>query len=83
MLDAGSAVSLLRKQELEHMKHVQPLEKTPEVKLISAYGDSLPIISHVQAPVQVGNFRTINHFVVVNCLIYPVIATGNRLSTTE
>ena len=52
-------------------------EETPEVKLVTASGDPLPIISHIQAPVQVGNFRTIHHFVVVDCLIYPVIATGN------
>ena len=45
------------------MEQVQLLEKTPEV----------PIITHVQAPVQVGNFRTIHHFVVVDHLIYHII----------
>ena len=73
MLDSGSAVSLLRKQEMENMKMIQPLEKTPDVKLITASGEPLAILSHVVAPVQVGDFKTLHHFVAVDCLIYPVI----------
>ena len=58
MLDSGSAVSLLRKQEMESMKLIQTLETEPTVKLITASGDPLLILSHVQAPVHVGNFKT-------------------------
>ena len=47
---------------MEHMKQVQPPEKTSEVKLVITSGDSINYITHVQAPVQVGNFRTIHHF---------------------
>lgn len=73
MLDSGSAVSLLRKQEMESMKLIQPLERVPVVKLITASGDPLLILTHIQAPVQVGNFKTMHRFVVVDHLIYPVI----------
>ena len=73
MLDSGSAVSLLRKQETENMKLIQPVERAPVVKLVTASGEPLLISSHVQAPVQVGNFKTLHHFVVVDHLIYPVI----------
>ena len=83
MLDSGSSVSLLRNQDIEHMKQVQPLEKTSEVKFVTASGDSLPIIIHVQAPVQVGNFRTMHHFVVAGCSIYPVILGINFLQQNE
>ena len=43
------------------------------VKLVTASGEPLLISSHVQAPIQVGNFKTLHHFVVVDHLIYPVI----------
>ena len=78
MLDSGSAVSLLRKQEMENMKMIQPLEKTPNVKLITASGEPLAILSRVEAPVQVDDFKTY-HFVVVDCLIHISCYTGNRL----
>ena len=41
-----------------NMKMIQPLEKIPDIKLITASGEPLVILSHVEAPVPVGDFKT-------------------------
>ena len=43
MLDSGSAVSLLRKKETENMKLIQPVERAPVVKLVTASDEPLLI----------------------------------------
>lgn len=83
MFDSGSAVSLLRKRDMDCMKSLQYLKKIPQVKLITASGDPLPIVDHVQTMVRVGNFKTAHEFVVVECLIYPVILGIDFLQQNE
>ena len=73
MFDSGSAVSLLRKSDMNQMSSVQHMHKQPRVRLITAAGEPLPVVGLVQVPVQVGNFKTTHDFLVVDCLIYPVI----------
>lgn len=80
MLDSGSAVSLLRKQEMEYMKLIQPVERASVVKLVTAFGDPLLISNYVQAPVQVGNFKTLYHFVVVDHLLYWELTSCKKMS---
>ena len=73
MFDSGSVVSLLRKRDMDQMEFVQQLRIDPEVKLITASGEPLPIVGHVQTTVQVGSLKVAHDFVVVDSLIYPVI----------
>ena len=41
--------------------------------MITATGEPLPVVDLVQVPVQVGDFKTVHEFMVVDCLMYPVI----------
>ena len=55
------------------MSLVQHANKQSGVRLITAAGEPLPVVDLVQAPVQVGDFKTVHEFMVVDRLIYPVI----------
>ena len=83
MFDSGSAVSLLRKGDMDQMESVQHLRMDPEVKLITASGAPLPIVGHVQTTVQVGSLKVAHDFVVVDSLIYPVILGIDFLQVNE
>ena len=55
--------------------------------MIIAAGEPLPVVDLVQAPVQVGDFKTVHEFMVVECLMYSVILgvdflQKNALTTT-
>ena len=67
MLDTGSAVSLLRRTEADSMN-------THPSSLVTASGESLPIISCVEASVHMtDHFMATHQFLIVDSLIYPVI----------
>ena len=56
------------------MEMIQLLEKTSDVKLITASGEPLVILSHVDPKLLYKwVMLKLHHFVAVDCLIYPVI----------
>ena len=74
MLDTGSAVSLLRHKEAALMETCPLLSGSPFIELVTASGELLPILSHVEATVQMTNtLKAPYQFLVVHSLIYPVI----------
>jgi len=74
MLDTGSAVSLLRHSEAKTMKIRPSLQNCSSIQLVTASGESLPIVDCVDAPIQMTDtFTTTHQFLVVDSLIYPVI----------
>lgn len=74
MLDSGSSVSLIRQEVLPRTHGiVKIVPAKPPVQLVTASGDHLPIVDHVQAPVQLGELAMIHNFVVVESLVSPVI----------
>ena len=73
MLDSGSAVSLVRKDMMSSQMNNVTQISLPAVKLVTAAGDDLFMIDHIQTTVQI-HHHTVNHmFVVVNMLITPAI----------
>ena len=69
MLDSGSAVSLVRKDMMSSQMNNVTQIPLPAVKLVTAAGDDLLMIHHIQTTVQIQH-HTVNHtFVVVNTLI--------------
>ena len=73
MLDSGSAVSLVRKDMMSSQMNNVTQIPLPAVKLVTAAGDDLLMIDHIQTTVQIQH-HTVNHmFVMVNVLITPVI----------
>ena len=68
---------------MDQMEFVQQLRIDPEVKLITASGEPLSIIGHVQTTVQVGSLKVAHDFVVVDSLIYPVILGIDFLQVNE
>ena len=74
MLDTGSAVSLLRCTEALSMNTYKTSPTCSSIKLVTALGEPLPIISCVEATVNVTDkFATSHQFLIVDSLIYPVI----------
>ena len=56
------------------MKTNHILTECPTIELITASGEPLPILSCIEAPVQIaGSFKAVHKFLVVQSLIYPVI----------
>ena len=51
MFDSGSAVSLLRKRDMELMKSLQHVDKHPQVTLITASLEPLAVVGHVRTTV--------------------------------
>ena len=73
MLDSGSAVSLVKKEMMSSQMNNVTQIPLPAIKLVTAAGDDLLMIDHIQATVEIQN-RTVTHmFVVVNALITPAI----------
>ena len=74
MLDTGSAVSLLRHTEALLMNTYKTSPTCSSIKLVTASGEPLPIISCIEATVKVTDkFATSHQFLIVDSLIYPVI----------
>ena len=73
MLDTGSAVSLLRHSEAISMNTCRTSQQCSSIKLVTASGEPLPIVSCVEASVQMTGDFTTHQFLIVESLIYPVI----------
>ena len=74
MLDSGSAVSLVRGEEIGSVrKRVKSTQSKPQLRLVTASGDPLPIIDHITASVQIGQLKVTHNFAVVHKLVTPAI----------
>ena len=73
IVDSGSAVSMVRKDmispQMNNVVHI-PLHL---VKLVTAAGDDLLIVDHIQTTVQIQHHTITHSFIVVNALITPAI----------
>ena len=72
MLDSGSAVSLVRQDIVKSCNTVSQLP-FPQIQLVTASGDKLPITDYVRVPIEVQGNKLSHDFLVVNKLITPVI----------
>jgi len=74
MLDSGSAVSLVVKQEITNLGQ-DKLTNIPasKLRLVTASGEPLPITGCVQALVRISWLEVVHQFLVVERLVAPVI----------
>ena len=73
MLDSGSAVSLVLKEEADKLQDKLTNITIPQVRLITASGEPLQIAGRVQASVKICQLNVIHQFLVVDKLVTPVI----------
>ena len=73
MLDSGSAVTLVIKEEADKLQGQLANIPIPQVRLITASGEPLQITGCVQAPVGISQLNVIHQFLVVDKLVVPVI----------
>ena len=73
MLESGSSIPLVRRDVLPQAQHVRQTEETISVQLVSASGERLPVLEHIQATVQLGELELLHDFVVVESLVALVI----------
>ena len=73
MLDSGSAVSLITQGMISPLMTSVIHIPLPQVKLVTAAGNDLLIVDHIQAAVQIQNYAVTHSFIVVNTLITPAI----------
>jgi len=69
MLDSGSSVSLV---QCDILSSIQNNVDTPQVRplhLVTTKGDQLPILRHIRANIQLGEFDVFHGFVVVEKLV--------------
>ena len=83
MLDSGSSVSLVRHDVLSKAQYVRRTEAIVPVQLVTASGEKLPIVEHIQAMVQIGELELLHDFVVVRNLVAPVILGVDFLHKNE
>ncbi|KAL5496314.1 hypothetical protein EMCRGX_G012570 [Ephydatia muelleri] len=69
----GGSVSLLRQEIVLGLKGITRRRPPQKLKLVTASGESLPIVDYVEATVVLGNTEMKHYFVVVKDLITPVI----------
>ena len=81
MLDSGSSVSLVESGILTGMKDIVSVRCARSVRLVTASGDQLPILRHIRACVELGEFNVMHDFVVVDSCY--TSNPGNRLPATE
>ena len=81
MLDSGSAVSLIHQATLSQLQGTITRLAIPQLHLVTASGDPLPIMAHLQLPVILGEDCMSHNFVVVNSLVVPVILGVDFLHT--
>ena len=72
MLDSGSAVSLVR-QDIVKSCIIEAQMPLPQIQLVTASGDKLPINDYVRVHIEVQGEKFIHNFLVVDKLITPVI----------
>ena len=70
MIDSGSSISLVRGSVTSNYK----LNTAPrDLQLVSAAGESIPILGQITLPIQLGGLKVDHHFVEVRSLITPMI----------
>jgi len=79
MLDSGSSVSLVQCDILSNMQNIVNIPQARPLCLMTASGDQLPILRHIKAKVQLGEFDVYHDFVVVKKLATSVILGINFL----
>ena len=72
MLDSGSAVSLVRQDIVKSCNIISQMP-LPQIQLVTASGDKLPIKDYVRVPIEVQGEKLTHDFLVVDKLITPVI----------
>ena len=66
MLDSGSSVSLVRQEVLSRLPRMQPSKSgAGDIKLLTAPGEPLQVLDHVQASIKIGDLERPHGFVVV------------------
>ena len=73
MLDSGSSVSLVQSEVLQKALGIEQVKGAKPLRLVTASGDSLPIVDHIRAPIRIGELKLMHEFVVVQSLVAPVI----------
>ena len=75
MLDSGSTVSLIRQDIIKqlHPQSIAKLRGIPELQLITASGEPLQVVDHIEASIRLRKLEFKHRFVVVNKLITHVI----------
>ena len=73
MLDSGSSVSLLRQELAQKATGVVRTQPRHKMRLVTAAGESLPILGYVKATVRLGTLEKLHDFVVMKDLITAVI----------
>ena len=74
MIDSGSAVSLVMKQEVDTLKQDKLFNvPVPKLRLVTALGEPMLIIGCIQAPVRISHLEITNQFLVMERLVTPVI----------
>ena len=75
MMDSVSSVSLVKCSvtQSRFLQGVQTLHTIPDIQLVMASGDHLPMKGYKQAPVTVGKHSYTHSFIVLNDLVAPVI----------
>ena len=72
MLDSGSAVSLVRQDVTSDSNTIERMP-LPQIQLVTASGDKLPITDCLKASIEVEGQKFTHNFLVVDKLITPVI----------
>ena len=78
MLDSGSAVSLLIKGEADIMKDTLISTSIPQVRLIMASGEPLPVVGCVKAPIRIDQLAVSHQFLVVERLVTPAASFKSK-----
>jgi len=73
MLDSGSSISLVQRDVLSQAQDIVQVKATRSLQLVTASGEQLPIVGHIQAPVTLGELKFLHEFVVVESLVASVI----------
>ena len=73
MLDSGSHRSLLCQDTLVGMRGTSKANLLLRPNLVTASGQPLPMVDHIEATVQIGQLRVRHNFLVVESLVTPAI----------
>ena len=73
MLDSGSHRSLLCRDVLVGMKNTCKVNLPVRPKLVTASGEPLPMVDHIEATVEIGQLKVRHNFLVVESLVTPAI----------
>ena len=73
MLESGSSVSLVQSDILSQTDDIVHLDASRSIRLATASGNQLPIVTHVRTLVALGVLKLLHEIVVVESLVVPVI----------